>query len=208
MTRKGLILGILSAFAFIGIYWLVLRSMASDNAIQLQEILGLFFLTLIALGSIVILVGRSAGEILFLVMESIGDINNQNGKTRVARLWYQRCIRLDDSFLDNTGRRVLVMGKLSKIYDHDGHPELVHQLKLRKNKALKKKKFACRHSRPTIQDSVEDSFIYRYIFVILFGALAIVYSINASAQMAALIFVFGIGLNGYWLHKSQDDAVS
>ncbi len=208
MTKKGLIAGILSAFAFIGLYWLVLSNMTADDAFQFEEVIGLFFLSLVALGSIVILVGKSVGEVLFHVLEAVGDTHNDRGNTRAARLWYQRCIRLDDRLLNNTARRVQVMGKLSKIYDYDGHPELVHQLKLREEKALLKDKDSFAPRKVSVKESVESSFLYKYIFVIIFGVAAIVYSINSSGQTASMIFVFGVALNAYWLHSAQDDALS
>ena len=207
MTFKGLILGIFSAFAFIGLYFVAVTKMSADNVFQFEEMLGLFFLTLIAVGGFLIIYVKCAGEVLFHFMEKIADSYNASGNTREARLWYQRCLHLDDQLLSNTASRVLVMGKLSKIYDHDGHPELVHQLELRKERVLRCRRV--RHGRRTVlKNTVESSWLYRYIFVLLFGIAAIVFSINSSVQTASMIFLVGIALNGYWLHGSRDDAVS
>lgn len=208
MTQRGILIGLVAALAFMGLYWLALNNMTADDYIQFEECIGLVFLSLIAFGGLGILFSISFGEILFNFMENLGDKQNELGNTRVARLWYQRCIRLDDRLLNNTWRRVSVMGKLSKIYDQDGHPELVNQLELRQQRVRKLEELPPSSRRMTIKESVENSAIFKYAFVILFGTVAIVYSINASAQVASMIFLFGIALNGYWLHTLKKDEVS
>ena len=211
MTPKGIVIGIIAAFSFIGLYVLALSNMRADDVFQFEEIVGLAFLTLIAFGSILIVFGVSFGEVIFNAMEYFGDKSKEKGNSRAARLWYQRCIRLDDRMLNNTFRRVVVMGKLSKIYSQDNHPELVHQLKVKKRRCLQsrahrssgvRKKVVLKHSSP------EDSWLFKYAFVLIFSAVAMVYSISGSQQTATMIFLFGIGLNGYWLHSIRDDRVS
>lgn len=209
MSRKGVVIGIIAAFVFIGLYWVTLNNMTADEAFQLEEYIGLGFLTLIAFGSIIIILSTGFGQVVFGLMEGCGDKEVEKGNTRAARLWYQRCIRLDDRLLNNTFRRIIVMGKLSKIYDHDGHPELVHQLELRSKRVVDKDK-ECRNKRirRSIPESIENSWLYKYAFAILFTGVAIVYSINSTPVSSFMILVFGICLNGYWLNSIKDNRAS
>ncbi|MEZ4542816.1 MAG: hypothetical protein R3C24_02805 [Cyanobacteriota/Melainabacteria group bacterium] len=73
------------------------------------------------------------------------------------------------------------MGKLSKIYDHDGHPELVHQLELRKERVLRCRRV--RHGRRTVLKNTVSRAGFIAVFVLLFAEIAaIVFSINSSVQ--------------------------
>lgn len=212
MTRKGIFFKLVGGLVLgLGLV-LYIRGLTAEEYWVFEEYAGIALLCLLAFAGFSIITAFSVGELAFQFMEGRGDSLFEKGKKSQARKWYTRCLILDDRLLNNTVRRVVVMGKLSRAYEDLGKNNLARHMDslAEKVKAGEPEPISILHrdngNHKPLSASVHNSWIYKYAFSIIFGSLGLTYGILGYFQTGWILLLVGAALNVYWLHADSQDA--
>lgn len=213
MNRKGFfiatIAGLLLALSLV----LFIRGLSAEEAWLFEEYAGIAILCLIAVAGFAIISTFSLGELIFGLMEQCGDNLLHRGSSDAARHWYERCLVLDDRLLNNTMKRVVIMGKLARAYDDLGKKKLARRMDdvAADVRADKPEPLGTLHRGSSLGESIKDSWLYKYAFAILFGIVGLGYGLidyvqTGSVQTGWIVLLVGSAINIYWLHVDSQDA--
>jgi len=213
VNRKGFfiatIAGLLLALSLV----LFIRGLSAEEAWFFEEYAGIAILCLIAVAGFAIISTFSLGELIFGLMEQRGDNLLHRGSSDAARHWYERCLVLDDRLLNNTMKRVVIMGKLARAYDDLGKKKLARRMDdvAADVRAGKPEPLGTLHRGSSLGESIKDSWLYKYAFAILFGIVGLGYGLidyvqTGSVQTGWIVLLVGSAINIYWLHVDSQDA--
>ena len=197
--RAFIVVSVIALFVALG--YCVLNNLADDDIWDLQELAGLVLLSFLALGSVITMVLFTCSEVIYHWMESRGDQHRDGGNARRARIWYERCLRLDDMLLNNTWKRVVIMGKLSSVYDELGKSRMAKQMTERADSCPEAPPGLV--EEPHVSERIEKSWFYKYAFVVVFGLISLVYMFEGNVRGAFSVLIVGISLNAYWLFSDS-----
>ncbi|MGD9679984.1 MAG: hypothetical protein AB7W16_02265 [Candidatus Obscuribacterales bacterium] len=208
MNRKGFfiatIAGLLLALSLV----LYIRGLSAEEAWLFEEYAGIAILCLIAVAGFSIISTFSLAELIFGLMEQRADNLLRRGSTNAARHWYERCLVLDDRLLNNTMKRVVIMGKLARAYGDLGKSKLARRMDdvAASVRAGNPEPLGSLHRGSSLSDSIKDSWLYKYAFAILFGTVGLGYGLIGNVQTGWILLLVGSAINIYWLHVDSQDA--
>ncbi len=178
-------------------------NLRDDNIFKLTEVLGIVILAFVFFGGFAVVFLFGSSDAICAVMERRGDQLRWKGDLRGARVWYDRCLWLQDHLLNNTWRRAQIAGKhvATTPCPDDENGEIEDPMQsansLDEGVFAEPKKFV-------IPPAVSGSFLYKYVFAILFGLVSAVHALDGSPTSAVVILFVGAILNAYWLNTMKD----
>ncbi len=188
-----------------------LDNLNDDTIYELRELAGLGILSFVFFGSISVMLLFSLSDAICAFMEGLGDQQRFAGNMKGARVWYDRCLWLQDHLLNNVWRRTQIAGKHVATFQAGPNlPEVEAELMaesappeavLNQNKidpvASGKPKFE-------IPPAVANSVVYKYAVAGVFSMVAVVHALDGTMIGALGILFVGVALNAYWLTMSKD----
>ncbi len=183
----------------------MIDNLHDDNIFKMTEVLGIVILAFVFLGGFAVVFLFGSSDAICAVMERRGDQLRRKGDLRGARIWYDRCLWLQDHLLNNTWRRAQIAGK--HVATTPGPDEEFDAMALDRSQSVDLPKDESEYagdSRFVIPPAVSGSLLYKYVFAILFSLVSAVHALDGSVVSAVVILIVGAVLNAYWLNTMKE----